>query len=67
MVQGKITEADTPAIRLGATPSELISNLPPSLPYFYARCPSWRNPPTLSWLGTGTKYAGLHTQCGATL
>ena len=23
-------------------------------------CPSCRNPPNLSWLGTGTKYAGLH-------
>jgi len=22
--------------------------------------PSWHNPPNLSWLGTGTKYAGLH-------
>jgi len=26
MVQGKITEADTPTIRLGATPSRLISD-----------------------------------------
>jgi len=31
-------------------------------PHFCARCPSCYNPPTLSWLGTGTKYAGLHTQ-----
>jgi len=31
--------------------------------FFYARCPSCRNPPTLSWLGTGIKYAGFHTQC----
>ena len=31
-------------------------------PPFCARYPSCRNPPTLSWLGTGTKYAGLHTQ-----
>jgi len=30
--------------------------------HFYARCPSCRKPPNLSWLGTGTKYAGLHTQ-----
>ena len=28
---------------------------------FYARCPSCHNPPNLSWIGTGTKYAGLHT------
>jgi len=32
------------------------------IPHFYARCPSCRNPPTLSWLWTGTKYAGLRTQ-----
>jgi len=62
MVQGEISEADTLTIRLGATPSGLISNPPPSSPHFYARCPSCRNPPNLSWLGTGTKYAGLHTQ-----
>jgi len=30
MVQRKITEVDTPTIRVGATPSGLISNLPPS-------------------------------------
>ena len=35
---------------------------PPSSPQFYAGCPSCRNPPNLSWLGTGTKYAGLHTR-----
>jgi len=34
MVQGKISEADTPTIRLGATPSGLISNQPPSSPIF---------------------------------
>ena len=32
------------------------------IPHFYCRCPSCRNPPNLSWLGKGTKYAGLHTQ-----
>jgi len=35
---------------------------PPLSPIDYATCLSCRNPPTLSWLGTGTKYAGLHTQ-----
>jgi len=30
--------------------------------HFYAGCPSWHNPPYLSCLGTGTKYAGLHTK-----
>jgi len=62
MVQGKVSEADTPTIRLGATPFGLISDPPPSSPHFYAGCPSCHNPPNLSWLGTGTKYAGLHTQ-----
>jgi len=32
MVQREITEADTLTIRLGATPSGLISDLPPSSP-----------------------------------
>jgi len=62
MVQGKITEADTPTIQMGDIASGLISDPPPSSPYFYARCPSCHNPPNLSWLVTGTKYAGLHTQ-----
>ena len=54
MVQGKITEADTLTVPLGATPSELISEPPPSSPHFYAGCPSCRNHPNLSLLGTGT-------------
>jgi len=62
VVQGKITEEDTPTIWLGDTPSELISGPPPPSRHFYAGCPSCCNPPTLSWLGTGTKYAGLHTR-----
>jgi len=62
MVQGEISEADTPTIRLGATPSGLSSGPPPSSPHFYARCPSCCSPHNLSWLGTGTKYAGLHSQ-----
>ena len=31
------------------------------IPQFHAGCPSCRNTPNLSWLRTGTKYAGLHT------
>jgi len=54
MVQGKITEVDTPTVQLGATPSELVSDPPPSSPHFYVGCPSCCNPPNLSWLGTGT-------------
>ena len=34
MVQGRITEADTPTIRLSAAPSGLISDPPPSSPIF---------------------------------
>jgi len=38
-------------------------NAPTSIiPQFYAGCPSCRNPPNLCWLGTGTKYAGLHSR-----
>jgi len=44
------------------TPSALIGNPPPSSLHFYARCPSCRNSPNLSWLGTCTKYACLHTK-----
>ena len=61
-VQRKITEADTLTIWLDATPFWLISDPPPSSPHFCTGCPSCHNPPTLSWVGTGTKYAGLHTQ-----
>jgi len=32
MVQAEIPEADTPTIQLGATPSRLVSDLPPSSP-----------------------------------
>jgi len=34
--RGRLTEADTLKIQLGATPSRLISDPPPSSPYFYA-------------------------------
>jgi len=39
MVQRRITEVDTLTVQLGATPSELVSDPPPSSPYFYAGCP----------------------------
>jgi len=60
-VVGKIIESSALIIRLDTTPSGPLIPPPPSSPQFYARCPSCRNPPNLSWLGTGTKYAGLHT------
>jgi len=62
MVQREMSEADTLTIQLGIIPSGLISDSPPSSPIFCARCPSCGNPPNLSWLGTGTKYIGLHTK-----
>jgi len=37
MVQGKITEADTPTIWMGAIPSVLISKLPSVSRPFFAR------------------------------
>ena len=56
MVQGKITKADTPTIRLDATPSGLsVPPSPSSPPHFHAECPFCRNPLNLSWRGTGTK------------
>jgi len=65
-VQGKITEADTPTIGLGAIPSGLISDPPPSSPIFRQDALLATTLPLYSWLGTGTKYAGLHTQwCGS--
>jgi len=48
VVQGKITETDTPTIRMGATPSGLISGSPPSCLHFYAGCSSCGNPATFS-------------------
>jgi len=40
VVQGKITEANTRTIRLGATLSGLISHPTPSSAHFYAECPT---------------------------
>jgi len=42
MAQRKLTEADTPTIRMGTTLSGLIRDAPPSSPHFYAGCPSCR-------------------------
>jgi len=43
--KGRLTEADTLIIRLGATPSRLISDPPPSSLHFYAGCPNQCPPP----------------------
>ena len=55
VVQGKITEADAPTIRLDATPSGLLVSPPLSSPHFYAEYHFCRNPPNLSWLRAGTE------------
>jgi len=64
MVQGEISEADIPTIRLGATPSGLISDPPPSSPIFTPDALLATTYPIYPGLGvgTGTKYAGLHSQ-----
>jgi len=51
MVQGKMTEEDTPTVRLDATPSGLWTAGAPTsiIPPFLL------NHPNLSWLGTGTE------------
>jgi len=59
----KITQADAPTIWMDCYPIQ--TNWCPHFchpHHFYAGCPSLHNPRNLSWLGTGTKYAGLHTQ-----
>jgi len=58
----KITQADTPTIWMDCHP--ILTNWCLHLchpHHFYAECPYWHNPPNLSWIGTGTKYVGLHT------
>ena len=52
---------DNPAGRHSIPASQRPTSLVPP-PHFYAGCPSCCNPPNLSWLGTGTEYAGLHAQ-----
>ena len=56
-IRGRHTDnpAGCHSIRANQLPTSLI-------PQFYAGYLSCCNPPNLSWLGTGTKYAGLHTQ-----
>jgi len=56
----KITQADTLTIQMDYHPIQ--TNWCPNLchpHHFYARCPSWHNPPpSLSCLGTGTRWLG---------
>jgi len=58
----KITQADAPTIWMDCHPIQTNRCLQLCHPHhFYAGCPSLHNPTNLSWLGSGTKYAGLHT------
>jgi len=54
--RGKCT--DNPA---GHHPIRTIDVPTSIIPPILCRMPSCRNPPSLTWLETGTKYAGLHT------
>ena len=46
----------------GWMPPRLHHRCPISIiPQVYVGCPYCQDPPNLSWLGTGTKYAALHT------
>jgi len=59
----EITQADAPTTQMDCHPIQV--NWCPHLchfHHFYAGCPSLHNPPNLSWLGTSTKYAALHTR-----
>jgi len=46
----------------GSHPIRTINAPTSIIPTIFMLCPSFRNPPNFSWLGTGTKYAGLHTR-----
>jgi len=61
MVQGKITEVDTPTVQLVATPSELVSDPPPSSPIFMPDALPATTLPIYPGSEQVQKYAGLHT------
>jgi len=58
----KTAQADAPTIWMDCHPIQ--TNWCPHLchPHHFYAGPSLCNPPKLSWLGTGTKCAGLHTR-----
>jgi len=61
VVQGKKTEVDTPTVQLGATPSKLVSDPPPSSPIFTPYALPAATLPIYPGLGQAQDYAGLHT------
>jgi len=62
MVQGKKSEVDTTTVQLGATPSELISEPPPSSTLIFTpdALPA-ATLPIYPGLGQAQEYARLHT------
>jgi len=62
MVQGKITEAEAPTIRMDATPSGLSVPPPPSSPILTPNALSVATLPIYSGFGQAPNNAGLHTQ-----
>ena len=61
MVQGNIIEADTKTVRLDATPSELISDPPPSSPIFTPDALPATTLRIYPGFGQAQEYAELHT------
>jgi len=61
-VQGKINRGRHTDHLLGCHSIWTNQCQRPSSLHFYAGRPSCHNSPTLSWLQTGIKYAGLHTK-----
>jgi len=63
VMQGKITEADSPTIHLDATPSGLSVPPPPSpRPFFTPNALSATTLPIYPGLGQALNNAGMHTQ-----
>jgi len=62
MVQGEISQADTPTIRLSATPSGLISNPPPPSPNFMPDALPAATLPIYPGMEQAPNIAGLQTQ-----
>ena len=55
--QSLVTVVALPGIDRSGIKSDFTTRIEKPLAMFYARCPSCRNPPHLSGLGTGTKAA----------
>ena len=58
----KITQADAPTVQMDCHPSRLIGAPISAIPTIFMSDALPDTTLTISWLGTGTKYAGLHTR-----